>query len=97
MAKIVRRDWTSRGTLGKRVRHTAFGYMLTVNGQRERKFSSAWTSEEPALAALSERQQQIRAGQTDRSTRRSAWWRRDTPHVQGGSRQAIAGGRQGDH
>ena len=43
MAKIVRREWTSKGPLGKRVRHVAFGYTLYVNGKRERKFSSAWT------------------------------------------------------
>ena len=36
--------------------------------QRERKVSSAWTCEEDALKALSARQQQIRAGQTDRPT-----------------------------
>lgn len=66
MAKIIRRDWTSKGPLGKRVRHVAFGYTLTVNGKRERKSSSAWTSEDDALKALSERQQQIRGGQTSR-------------------------------
>ena len=66
MAKIVRREWTSKGPLGKRVRHVAFGYTLAINGKRERKFSSAWTSEEDALKALSERQQQIGGGQTDR-------------------------------
>ena len=66
MAKIIRREWTSAGPLGKRVRHTAFGYTITVNGKRERKVSSDWTCEEDALKALSERQQQVRAGQTDR-------------------------------
>ena len=66
MAKIMRREWTGKGPLGKRVRHVAFGYTLMVNGKRERKFSSEWTSEELALKALSERQQQVRAGQTDR-------------------------------
>jgi integrase len=66
MAKIIRREWTSKGPLGKRVRHVAFGYTLAVNGQRERKSSSAWISEEDALKALSARQQQIRGGQTDR-------------------------------
>src|ERR1043166_4625972 len=66
MAKIIRREWTSDGPTGRRVRHVAFGYTLTVNGKRERKFSSAWTSEEDALKALSERQQGIRGGQTDR-------------------------------
>jgi len=66
MAKIIQREWPSNGPQGKRVRHVAFGYTLAINGQRERKFSSAWTSEEDALKALSERQQQIRGGQTDR-------------------------------
>lgn len=66
MAKIIRREWTSAGPLGKRVRHVAFGYTLVINGQRERKVSSAWTSEADAMQALSERQQQVRAGQTDR-------------------------------
>ena len=55
MAKIIQREWTSTGPLGKRVRHVAFGYRLTINGKRERKFSSTWTSEEDALKALSER------------------------------------------
>jgi hypothetical protein len=41
MAKIIRREWTSTGPIGKRVRHVSFGYTLTVNGKRERKFSSA--------------------------------------------------------
>jgi len=40
MAKIIQREWTSTGPLGKRVRHVAFGYRLTTNGKRERKFSS---------------------------------------------------------
>ena len=66
MAKIIRREWPSTGPLGKRVRHVAFGYTLVINGQRERKVSSAWTSEADAMQALSERQQQVRAGQTDR-------------------------------
>ena len=66
MAKIIRREWKSDGPLGKRVRHVSFGYTLTVNGKRERKFSSAWIFKEDALKALSERQQQIRAGHVDR-------------------------------
>jgi hypothetical protein len=37
MAKIIRREWTSKGPLGKRVRHVAFGYTLAINGTRERK------------------------------------------------------------
>lgn len=67
MAKIIQREWTSTGPMGKKVKHVAFGYTLTVNGKRERKVSSAWTYKEDALKALSERQQQIRAGETVRS------------------------------
>jgi integrase len=67
MGKIIQREWTSVGPIGRVVRHVAYGYTLAVNGKRERKFSSAWISEEDALKALSERQQQIRAGETDRS------------------------------
>ena len=67
MAKIIRRVWTSDEPLGKRVRHTAFGYTLTVNGKRERKVSSGWSSEENAMKALSDRQQQIQSGQTGRA------------------------------
>jgi len=48
------------------VRHVAFGYTLTVNGKRERTVSSDWTCGEDALKALSERQQQVRAGRTDK-------------------------------
>ena len=66
MAKIIRREWTSDGPTGKRVRHVAFGYTLTVNGKRERKVSSDWTCGEDALKALSERQQQVQAGRTDK-------------------------------
>ena len=66
MAKIIRREWTSDGPTGRRVRHVAFGYTLTVNGKRERKVLSDWTCEEDALKALSERQEHIRVGRTDR-------------------------------
>lgn len=66
MAKIIQREWTSTGPLEKRVRYVAFGYTLAVNGKRERKVSSAWTTKEDALKALSERQQAIRAGRVDR-------------------------------
>ena len=67
MGKIIQREWTSAGPVGKVVRHIAYGYTLAVNGKRERKFSSAWTSKDDALKALSERQQQIRAGEIERS------------------------------
>ena len=66
MAKILRRVWTSKGPLGKRLRHVAFGYTISINSKRERKFSSGWTTKEEALEALSARQKQIRDGQTNR-------------------------------
>jgi integrase len=66
MAKIIRREWTSTGPLGKRVRHVAFGYDLTVNGNRERKVSSDWHTEADALAALNHRMQAIQSGDVTR-------------------------------
>ncbi len=69
MAKIIRRIWTSQGPTGKRVRHVAYGYTLMVNGKQERKVSSAWQTEEAALAELAERQKDIAAGRTDRPDR----------------------------
>src|SRR5262245_27090704 len=62
MAKIIRRTWTSDGPLGKRIRHTAFGYTLSVNGKRERKVSSDWRTEADALSALNHRLQAIQSG-----------------------------------
>ncbi len=63
MAKIIRREWTSAGPLGKRVRHVAFGYTLTVNGKRERKVCSDWHRDTDALAALTARLQAIQSGE----------------------------------
>jgi len=62
LAKIIRREWTSKGPLGKRVRHVAFGYTLAINGQRERKVSSDWRTETDALAALNQRMQAVQSG-----------------------------------
>jgi len=62
MAKIITRTWTTRGPTGRKVRHTAYGYTLMVNGTRERKFSGDWPTEADALTALAERQQAIGAG-----------------------------------
>src|SRR5215471_10604603 len=62
MAKIIRRTWTTKGPTGKKVRHTAFGYHLMVEGKREKKFSSEWATEADALAALAARQKEIAAG-----------------------------------
>ncbi len=64
--KIISREWTTKDAMGKRIKRVAYGYALTVNGKRERKFSSAWQSKEAALKALHERQQQVQAGQLDR-------------------------------
>jgi hypothetical protein len=69
MAKIIRREWTTRGPTGRKVTHVAYGYTCMVNGQRERKMSSAWTTEAAALGALAERQQEIAAGVPDRPDR----------------------------
>lgn len=69
MAKIIRRIWTSQGATGKRVRRVAYGYTLMVNGKQERKWSSAWPTEEVALAALADRQKAIAAGAVDRPDR----------------------------
>jgi hypothetical protein len=48
--------------MGKRVKHVAFGYTITVNGKRERKISSDWRTETDALAALNHRMQAIQSG-----------------------------------
>src|SRR5262245_31311187 len=66
MAKIIQRVWTSDGPLGE-VRHTAFGYTLTANGKRERKFSSAWTKKSEAYEALTLRLKEIDAGIVERT------------------------------
>jgi hypothetical protein len=66
MAQIIQREWKSGGPTGRRVRQVAFGYTLTVNGKRERKFSSDWLCEADALKTLTERQEEIRACRTDR-------------------------------
>ena len=68
MAKIFCRTWISKGPLGKRVRHTGYGFTLMVNGKRERKMSSAWLSENDAMAALSARLEQVRNGRVDKPT-----------------------------
>jgi integrase len=60
MAKIISRTWKSAVPLGRKVRHTAYGYQLVLpTGQRERKFSSAWQSEADARKALVERLEQL--------------------------------------
>jgi hypothetical protein len=60
--KLIQRTWTTRGADGRKVRHTALGYDLTVNGKRERKFSSAWQTEQDVLAALERRRRELGQG-----------------------------------
>ena len=69
MAKIIRRVWKSRGPLGDRVKHVAYGYTLMVQGKQERKVSSAWMTESDALEALAQRQREVGAGQFERVER----------------------------
>lgn len=51
--RIIRRTWKSRGPLGRKVRHVAWGYAVWIDGTREKRSDSAWTREnaERALAA----------------------------------------------
>lgn len=60
--KLIERTWTTRGPDGRKVRHTALGYDLTVNGKRERKFSSAWLTEQDVLSALERRRRELAGG-----------------------------------
>jgi hypothetical protein len=48
-------EWTGARPLGKLARYVAFGHSLAINGDRERKFFSAWTPQMDALKALSVR------------------------------------------
>ena len=74
--KMITREWTSRGPLGRRVRHVAYGYDVTINSKRERRFSGEWTCANDALAALLKRPRESRgragcsAGTSDASTAR---------------------------
>ena len=60
--KLIERTWTTRGADGRKVKHAALGYDLTVNGKRERKFSSAWLTEADVLAALERRRCELSGG-----------------------------------
>jgi integrase len=71
MAKIISREWTTRGPLGRKLRHVAYGYDVTINGKRERRFDSAWTTDAEALEALLERQKAAEAGQGTRPAERT--------------------------
>src|SRR6266540_6332966 len=55
MATIITRTWSSRGPLGRRVRHVSYGYDARINGQRERRWSADWTTETQAHEALTRR------------------------------------------
>lgn len=66
MAKIFKREWTTRGPTGRRVRHLGYGYTVMISGQRERRFSAEWRSEAEALEALSGRLKEVEAGQVER-------------------------------
>src|SRR5262245_47350824 len=67
--KVITREWTSRGALGRKVRHTAHGYDVTINGVRERKFSAEWLTANDALEALLARQKDAQAGRPARVDR----------------------------
>src|SRR5215471_3329437 len=60
--KLIERTWTTRGADGRKVRHTALGYDLTIDGKRERKFSSAWLTEQDVLDALERRRHELGQG-----------------------------------
>ena len=58
--KLIERQWTTRGADGRKVKHSALGYDLTVNGKR--RFSSAWLTEADVLAALERRRRELAGG-----------------------------------
>jgi integrase len=60
--KVITREWTSRGPTGRRVKHVAFGYDVTISGTRERRFSAEYQSENDALEAMLKRQRDAEAG-----------------------------------
>src|SRR5262249_59600696 len=60
--KVITREWTSRGPTGRRVKHVAFGYDVTINGRRERHVSAEYQSENDALDAMLKRQRDAAAG-----------------------------------
>jgi integrase len=60
--KLIERTWTTRGADGRKIRHTALGFDLTVNGKRERRFSSAWLTEQDVLDALARRRRELAGG-----------------------------------
>jgi hypothetical protein len=71
MAKIIKRTWSSRGPLGRKVKHVAYGYQLMGPEGRERKISGDWLTEHDARTALAARQAAIEAGALGRPTERT--------------------------
>ena len=67
--KVITRVWMSRGALGRKVRHAAYGYDVTINGVRERKFSAEWLTAHDALEELLKRQRDAKAGRPARIDR----------------------------
>src|SRR6266851_8243123 len=65
MADLLKRVWTSKGPLGRKVKKTSWGYTVQVNGKQERKFDAVWT-ENDARDALSRRLKAIEAGRLTR-------------------------------
>jgi hypothetical protein len=60
------------GPLGRVAKHTAYGYTFyKADGQRERKISSDWRTQQEALTALNARLAEIAAGQLGRPTERT--------------------------
>jgi hypothetical protein len=60
--KVISREWTSRGPLGRRVKHVAYSYDVTINGKRVRRFSGDWKSQTDALEAMLKCQRDAEAG-----------------------------------
>lgn len=54
MPSVIKRTWLSRGPTGRRVRKSAFGYSIVLNGRQERRYDSSW-SRQDAQAALAAR------------------------------------------
>jgi hypothetical protein len=90
MAKLITRTWTTTGILGRKVRRTAYGYTLMVNGRRERTVSEDWTKDE-ALAELVKRQAEVSAGKVTRPEMRTLGQLRDEYlALQTGRQEAVA-------
>ena len=60
-------EWAGQGRWGSWCSMSPFGHTLAINGEREPKCFSAWTSYMDALKALNVRSQPIQGGQTARA------------------------------